>query len=75
MTISGSDDAPRFRRALSRPKLAIWLLVGLGVAGVAVANAHLVYVAFKSHPACVAHDKERGDLNGKGTFRAARSAC
>jgi hypothetical protein len=42
---------------------------------VALANAHLVYVAFTSQPACVTHEKERGDLNGKGTFRAARPSC
>jgi hypothetical protein len=36
------------------------------------ANAHLVYVAFKSQPDCVAHVKSAGDGEG---YRAAKSAC
>jgi hypothetical protein len=51
----------------------IWLLVGCGVAGLLAANAHLVYVAFTSQPACVSHLREAGDTPGQ--FRAARSSC
>jgi hypothetical protein len=37
----------------------------------AAANAHLVYVAIRSQPDCVAHAKETGD----GGYIAAKSAC
>jgi hypothetical protein len=36
------------------------------------ANAHLVYVAFKSQPDCVAHVKSAGDGGG---YSAAKSSC
>lgn len=53
------------------------LLVILGVAvGIAVfvgANAHLVYVAFNSQPACVDHAKA-GEAN-PGQHIAAKSSC
>ena len=48
-------------------------LIGAGlVALVAVANAHLVYVAFQSQPECVEHLKS---ADGDGGYRAAKSAC
>ncbi len=49
-----------------------WILVPLGLVVFAGANAHLVYVAFKSQPECVDHLKvaDKG-----GGFRAAKSAC
>ncbi len=49
-----------------------WLLVPAGFLLFAGANAHLVYVAFQSQPACVAHLKDTGD---SGAYRAAKSAC
>ena len=54
-----------------------WPLISAVIAGVVVAvivaaNAHLVWVAFKSQPDCVAHSRTAGD---GGDFRAARSAC
>lgn len=49
-----------------------WVLVPAGLLVFAGANAHLVYVAFKSQPQCVAHLKEAGDGDG---YRAARSGC
>jgi hypothetical protein len=48
-----------------------WLLVPAGLLLFAGANAHLVYVAFRSQPECVAHARDAGD----GGFRAAKSAC
>jgi hypothetical protein len=52
---------------------------GLSLAGVAAgllvlaaANAHLVYVALASQPACVPHVKDAGQ---DGAYRAARSSC
>jgi hypothetical protein len=58
-----------------RPKrkwLAVWLsLAGLLV--VAGANAHLVYVAATSQPACVPHVKLGAGQQAQ--FSAAKSAC
>lgn len=57
----------------------IWLLVGAGLLLVAGANAHLVYVALTSQPACVAHVRA-GEIahlrpGEAGGYSAARSAC
>jgi hypothetical protein len=51
----------------------VWLPVGAGVAALLAANAHLVYVASTSEPACVSHLREPGDTPGQ--FRAAKSSC
>jgi hypothetical protein len=48
-----------------------WLLVSAGILIFMGANAHLVYVAFRSQPDCVDHVKYGG---GEG-YRAAKSAC
>ena len=51
----------------------IWLaLVLLGAVLVAVANAHLVYVAMSSQPECVEHRMSGGS---DGRYRAAKPAC
>jgi len=53
----------------------LWLLSAAGVAALLAANAHLVYVATTSQPACVAHLRT-GDGNAeRGLFRAAPSSC
>lgn len=49
-----------------------WLLVPAGLLLFAGANAHLVYVAFRSQPDCVEHLKAAGEGEG---YRAAKSAC
>lgn len=49
-----------------------WVLVPAGLLLFAGANAHLVYVAFRSQPDCVEHLKSTDDGEG---YRAARSAC
>lgn len=55
-----------------------WTLISVAIATVGIAillgaNAHLVYVAFRSQPECVPHAKAP-DGSGDG-FRAAKSAC
>lgn len=60
---------PRGRRTA----VWVWLLVGGGVAALFAANAHLVYVATASQPACVDHRRDAGDEPGQ--FRAAKSSC
>jgi hypothetical protein len=53
----------------------LWLLSAAGVAALLAANAHLVYVATTSQPACVAHLRT-GDGNAeRGLFSAAQSSC
>jgi hypothetical protein len=54
-------------------RTAIWLAVGAGLLLLAGANAHLVYVAVTSQPACVDHVRT-GDP-ARGGFSAAASAC
>jgi hypothetical protein len=49
-----------------------WLLIPAGFLVFAGANAHLVYVAFRSQPDCVAHVKL---ASGGAGYSAARSAC
>jgi hypothetical protein len=49
-----------------------WVLVPAGLLLFVGANAHLVYVAFRSQPDCVAHLK--GASDGPG-YQAAKPAC
>jgi len=56
-------------------KLMSAALVVVGVSGLLLANAHLVYVAFASQPECVEHLKSAGGVEARQKFRAARSAC
>lgn len=66
---AGSAGGARPRRG--RRKLPL-LAIGLGLALLVGANAHLLYVAFASAPDCVPHARAG---SGGGTFHAARSAC
>lgn len=60
---------------MPKRKGAIWLLVGLTMLLLVVANGHLVYVAMTSQPDCVAHIRQ-GEGNGADErFSAARSSC
>lgn len=60
------------RGSRRRWRLISFLIVGAGLAVLIGANAHLVYVAFKSQPDCVPHTKQAG---GAQIYAAARSAC
>ncbi len=55
-----------------KKRLGALLIVGSGLILLAAANAHLVYVAFNSQPACVPHVKSVGE---NASFRAAKSVC
>jgi hypothetical protein len=70
MTALRENAAPAW--ATLRNRLAIALIVLLGVGVVVMANIHLVYVAFASQPECVVHLKDPGP---SGTYAAAKSAC
>ena len=55
--------------------IRLWLLIGLALALVLGANAHFLYVAISSQPACVAHVRSDEGSAGRGVFRAAQSSC
>lgn len=67
--MTAAETAGPVRR---RRRTLLWLAIGGGVAALVAANAHLVHVALRSQPDCVAHAKTTGEA---GTFRAARPAC
>lgn len=51
----------------------VWLLIPAAAAVLFVGgNAHMLYVAIRSQPECVAHLKEAGSA---GQFMAAKPAC
>ena len=61
----------------SRPRATIklWLLLAAMAAVVVAANAHLIYVATTSQPACIRHLRQgEGDAT-RGLFSAAQSSC
>ena len=59
----------------TRTPTGVWLLVALAVAVVIATNAHPVYVATMSQPACVDHLRP-GQANAeRGRFSAAQSSC
>lgn len=58
-----------------RSRIALWLLIGGGLALVAGANAHLVYVASVSQPDCISHLRPGESSDNRGTFSAAKSSC
>ncbi len=62
----------RARATWLRWRLIALLVIGVGLALLIAANAHLLYVALVSRPDCVPHVQMPGD---GGNYRAARSAC
>lgn len=74
MTTTGANTVTQARPR--RPPLGWqwgWIL-GLSIVAVLlIANAHLVYVAFTSQPACVTHLKAPDGTPDH--FRAAKSGC
>jgi len=62
------------QRAPVRIKALVWLAVAFGLALLAFANAHLLYVAVTSQPDCVAHVRS-GEAASAGMFSAAQSSC
>jgi hypothetical protein len=66
------EIGPTLQKAF-RTKALVALGVGLAIALFVGANAHLVYVAFSSQPACVDHIKA-GESRA-GQFSAAKSSC
>ena len=65
-----SDERPR-----SRTMIRLWLLLAAAIGIVLAANAHLIYVAASSQPACVSHLKQGEGNAARGLFSAAQSSC
>jgi anti-sigma-K factor RskA len=53
----------------------VWLTLALMAAVVLAANAHLIYVATRSQPACVAHVRQGDAAAERGQYAAAQSSC
>ena len=58
-----------------RPPIRLWLWIAFAVAVVLAANAHLIYVAISSQPACIAHVRQGEGSADRGRFSAAESSC
>lgn len=60
-------------RSLSR-KFFIWV-TALAMVVVLMANAHLIYVAASSEPACIPHVRNGEPAQTPGRFSAATTSC
>ncbi len=71
-----SGSAIPDKRPRPRTTIRLWLLLAAVIAAIVVAaNAHLIYVATTSQPACVTHlEQGEGDAT-RGRFSAAQSSC
>ena len=58
-----------------RRSFRLWIVVAAALALVLAANAHLVYVATTSQPACVSHVRHGEGGAERGQFNAAQSSC
>jgi hypothetical protein len=67
---ASSDKQPR-----ARATIRLWLLVVAVAAVVVAANAHLIYVATTSQPACITHLRQGEGNATRGLFSAAQSSC
>ena len=63
-------DQPERRRPIR-----LWLWIAFAAAVVLTANAHLIYVAISSQPACVTHVRQGEGNADRGRFSAAESSC
>ncbi|MBN9025398.1 MULTISPECIES: hypothetical protein [Kaistia] len=67
------DSQPAVARRSPNWKWISIAIATIGILGLFGANAHLVYVALRSQPECVAHTKA---TDGSGSaYSAAKSAC
>jgi len=59
----------------ARPMIGLWVLLAVAAAVFIAANAHLIYVATMSQPACLTHLKQGEGNATRGLFSAAQSSC
>lgn len=67
-------NTPADMRETGRAARWLCLLIASGLLVIVGANAHLVYVASISQPACVSHLRQ-GEGGEPGLFSAAQSSC
>ena len=60
---------------MPKQKVAIWLLICIGLLVLVVANGHLIYVAVTSQPDCVEHIREAGSGPPGARYAPAKSSC
>jgi hypothetical protein len=58
-----------------RRPIRLWLWIAFAIAVMLAANAHLVYVAISSQPACVTHLRQGEGSADRGRFSEAESSC
>ena len=73
MTQAPDQVRPQFSFNPRSVRIVLMAAVGLGILVLVGANAHFVYVAVTSEPACVPHIKAVAPESGQ--FRAAMPSC
>jgi len=68
------NDGVSIKRAVMT-RAMVWIGVALVLLLVLGANVHLIYVAVRSQPACVAHLRQGESGRDRDDFSAAQSAC
>jgi hypothetical protein len=71
--LAKTDATVKQHRA--RTRIRVWLVLAFAVAVFIAANAHLIYIAITSQPACVTHLKQGEGAAERGLFTAAQSSC
>ncbi len=64
-----------FTKRVEMTRTRVWVGIVAVLLLVLGANAHLVYVAVRSQPSCVAHIRQGESARGRDSFSAAQSAC
>jgi uncharacterized membrane protein len=70
-----SELAMPDKRPRAGPMISLWVLLAVAAAVFIAANAHLIYVAITSQPACLTHLKQGEGDASRGLFSAAESSC
>ena len=75
MTGPGIVSATARQHRRGRGAFVAFALAAAGLALVLAANAHLLYSALRSQPACVPHIREAGSGPPGSAYRPAESSC
>ena len=74
MSTDAPNETPATAGRMSGITIRLWLVLAVAVVAILAANAHLVYIALRSQPDCVAHVVQ-GEGREGGRFSAAESSC
>jgi hypothetical protein len=75
MTAGSINEVPATAGRTRGITIRLWLVLAVAIAAILAANAHLLYVAIRSQPDCVAHVAQGEGSTGSGRFSAAQSSC